>query len=134
MDIFWYNKNEQNFHKTRGKNLMIQNALLDDISKKSEYIYVPVSLFYHPKFQELSGEALLLYSILLFDQETNKCTDEEGKKFTHVILDDVCKIFRCKRDRARRIVYELDEQHGMGLIATRKLSNGHTVTYVQNSF
>ena len=83
------------------------------------FIRVPKYLLEDPFFQVLSVEAILLYSILLDRLELSLCNDwfdEHGHAYVIYTLNEVQKTMRCCRDKAIRLLRELDAEHGIGLI------------------
>lgn len=102
--------------------------------EKSSLFFLPVDLYIHPYFSKLSCEAVTLYGILRCIQEIGDETDFEGKKCISFTINEVTEVFHCGIDKAKRIVHELDTKNGAGLIVTRKLSDGHTITYIRDPF
>ena len=83
------------------------------------FIRVPKYLLEDPFFQVISVEAILLYSILLNRLELSLCNDwfdEHGHAYVIYTLNEIQKTMRCCRDKAIRLLRELDEEHGIGLI------------------
>ena len=105
------------------------NTFITRYEQDATHIMIPTALFSHPNLKELSGDALLLYGMLLCIQEVGNETDENGKKCIHITLKEIAEVLRCGTDKASRIYHELNKN----LITTKKYADGHTVTYVNTS-
>ena len=105
------------------------DTFISRYEKTKSHIMIPTTLFSHPNLKHLSGEALLLFGLLLSVQECGDEKDEEGRKCVHVTLKEISEIFRCGKDRASRIYHELDNEIHP-LVFTKKYADGHTVSYV----
>ena len=75
------------------------------------FIRIPKYLLEEPFFHVLSVEAILLYSILLDRLELSLCNDwfdEHGHAYVIYTLNEIQKTMRCCRDKAIRLLRELD--------------------------
>ena len=99
------------------------------------FIRVPKYLLEDPFFQVLSVEAILLYSILLDRLELSLCNDwfdEHGHAYVIYTLNEIQKTMRCCRDKAIRMLRELDTEHGIGLIERIRVGQGQpSIIYVK---
>lgn len=87
--------------------------------KQYAFYSIPQVLFTDEKFKKLSCEAKVLYGLLLDKaglSVKNGWTDEDGKVYVYFKREDVCEMLGCKRDKASKILAELDEDTGIGLI------------------
>ena len=87
--------------------------------KQFAYYSIPQVLFIDEKFKKLSCESKVLYGLLLDKAGLSfkhGWTDEDGKVYVYFKREDVCEMLGCKRDKATKILAELDEGTGIGLI------------------
>lgn len=80
---------------------------------------VPKILFTEPVFQNLSTDAKLLYGLLLDRMQLsirNKWVDEEGRVYIYFTIGSVMEALACGNKKASRLLGELDDRKGIGLI------------------
>lgn len=107
-----------------------------DEPKQFAFYAIPQLLFTDEKFRDLSCEAKVLYGLLLDKaglSVKNGWTDNDGKVFVYYKREDVCEMLGCKKDKAVKILAELDDKKGIGLI--KRVSQGQgkpTKIYVRH--
>lgn len=87
--------------------------------KQFAFYSIPQLLFTDEKFKSMSCEAKVLYGLLLDKaglSVKNGWTDKDGKVFVYFKREDVCEMLGCKKDKATKILAELDDEKGIGLI------------------
>lgn len=90
-----------------------------DEPKQYAFYSIPQLLFTDEKFEKLSCEAKVLYGLLLDLaglSSKNGWTDENGKVYVYYKREDVCNMLGCAKDKATKILAELDDNKGIGLI------------------
>lgn len=91
------------------------------------FCMTPKELFEIPKYKKISADAKLLYSLMLDRaslSEKNGWTDDDGKVYILFTLRAVSDAMNCCRDKAIKLLKELDTVHGVGLILRKKTGNG----------
>lgn len=105
---------------------------------KFEYIYgenadlftfyrIPKVLITAPEFNAVSTDAKLLYGLLLDRMGLslkNKWLDEEKKVYIYFTVEDICNQLNCGRDKAMKLLSELDTKTGVGLIERKRQGLG----------
>lgn len=103
------------------------------------FCMTPKELFEIPKYKKISADAKLLYSLMLDRaslSEKNGWTDDDGNVYILFTLRAVCEAMNCCRDKAIKLLKELDTVHGAGLIFRKKTGNGkpdHIYVYTPDS-
>ncbi len=90
-----------------------------DEPKQFAFYAIPQLLFTDEKFKGLSCDAKVLYGLLLDKaglSVKNGWTDNDGKVFVYYKREEVCSMLGCKKDKAIKILAELDDEKGIGLI------------------
>lgn len=80
---------------------------------------VPKQLMTDPMFDGLSAEAKLLYGILLDRMQLsqkNEWFDESGRVYLYFTIESIMEVMHCSDKKARRLMNELDDKKGIGLI------------------
>jgi len=97
---------------------------------------IPKVLFTAEYFNELSCEAKVLYGLMLDRMGLsikNHWFDEDGRVYIVFTIEDVIELLNCSRQKAIKIVGELDKEKGIGLIEKKRLGLGRpNVIYVKN--
>lgn len=105
---------------------------------KFEYIYgenadlftfyrIPKVLIIAPEFNSVSTDAKLLYGLLLDRMGLslkNNWLDEENKVYIYFTIEDICEQLNCGRDKAMKLLSELDTKTGVGLIERKRQGLG----------
>ena len=97
---------------------------------------IPKVLFTCAYFKELSCEAKVLYGLMLDRMSLslkNRWFDDEGRVYIIFSLDDVMEHLGCQRQKAVKLIKELDQEKGIGLIEKKRIGFGKANTiYVKN--
>jgi len=91
------------------------------------YFLIPCQLITHPRFKHLSTDSKLLYGMLLDRMSLsikNEWYDDTGRVYIYYTVDEVCSNLNCGRDKAMRLLAELDTGKGVGLIERKKQGQG----------
>lgn len=78
------------------------------------FIKLPKVLLESPKYTNLSGEAKILYSLMLDRMKLstmNNWRDRNGYVYIYFTLNEACKTFHCGHDKAGKIFSELENAH-----------------------
>ena len=97
---------------------------------------IPKVLFTKACFSGISTDAMVLYGLLL-DQMSlsmeNGWRDKENRVFIMYSVQRVCAYLGCKKDKALKLLAELDTETGIGLIERVKRGQGKSdIIYVKN--
>lgn len=118
-----------------------------DMSIKFNYYYgkeadqfsffrIPKLLFTDPIFASLSSDAKVLYGILLDRMNLsmkNNWIDEENKVYIIFTIEEIAEIMCCATQKATKILQELDDKKGIGLVEKKRLGLGKpNILYVKN--
>ena len=98
---------------------------------------IPKVLFTSPFFKGLSCEAKVLYGLMLDRMSLsikNKWFDEEGRVYIMFSIDDVMEYLGCYNQKAVKLVHELDQEHGIGLIEKKRIGFGKANTFYVKNF
>lgn len=98
-----------------------------DEAMQFSYFRIPRQLITHPRFKPLSADAKLLYGLLLDRMGLsikNKWYDSDRRVYIYYTVDEVCVNLNCGRDKAMRLLAELDTGKGVGLIERKKQGQG----------
>ena len=98
-----------------------------DEAMQFTYFRIPCQLITHPRFKHLSTDSKLLYG-MLHDRMSlsikNEWYDDTGRVYIYYTVDEVCSNLNCGRDKAMRLLAELDTGKGVGLIERKKQGQG----------
>ena len=106
--------------------------------KKLEYYYeneaeqylfyrVPQMLFTDKRFSKISSDAKLLYSLFLNRMSLsskNGMVDEEKRVYIYFSVEEIMEVFGIASQKATKIIAELDDVRGCGLIHRKKSGQG----------
>ena len=98
-----------------------------DEAMQFTYFRIPCQLITHPRFKHLSTDSKLLYGMLLDRMSLsikNEWYDDTGLVYIYYTVDEVCSNLNCGRDKAMRLLAELDTGKGVGLIERKKQGQG----------
>lgn len=102
------------------------------------FFRIPKLLITDPQFKSLSTDAKLLYGLMLDRMSLsvkNGWLDDEGRVYIYFTLDDVDEQLGYKRDKAMKLLAELDTDKGIGLIERVRQGQGRpTRIYVKRFF
>lgn len=104
--------------------------------KQFAFYIIPQVLFTDERFKSLSCEAKVLYGIMLNRaglSAKNGWQDENGRVYISFKREEVCENLGCKKDKATKILNELDVDSGIGLIKRINQGQGKpALIYVLN--
>ena len=108
----------------------------EEESEQFAFYRIPKALFTEEIFSPLSTDAKLLYGLML-DRMTlsrrNQWFDEEGRVFIIFTVDEISDYLNCGKEKSIKILTELDEDKGIGLIQRVRTGFGRpTQIYVKN--
>ena len=105
--------------------------------ESEEFIYfkIPRLLITDQKFKHVSTDAKLLYGMLLDRMglsAKNGWYDELGRVYIYYTVDEICEDMCCGRDKAMKLLAELDQKKGIGLVERVKQGQGRpTKLYIK---
>ena len=95
-------------------------------AEKFAYYRIPKTLFTNERFATLSIESKLLYGLMLDRMgvsRTNGLIDSLNRVYIYFTLDEVMVCYRCAREKANKLIAELDGR-GIGLIESKRQGMG----------
>ena len=98
-----------------------------DEAMQFTYFRIPCQLITHPRFKHLSTDSKLLYGMLLDRMSLsikNEWYDDTGRVYIYYTVDEIGSNLNCGRDKAMRLLAELDTGKGVGLIERKKQGQG----------
>ena len=96
-------------------------------SESFAFYRVPRVLIKNTEFKPLSPYAKLLYGLLLDRMNLsfkNKWFDDQGRVYVYYTVAEICEDFGCSRVTAGKMLAELDDHAGFGLIERIKQGYG----------
>lgn len=103
---------------------------------KYSFYRIPKILFTSDCFKILSCESKVLYGLLLDRMSLsvkNRWFDEVDRVYIIFPLEEVCELMNCAKQKAIKMMAELDSTKGIGLIEKKRLGLGKAnVIYVKN--
>ena len=96
-------------------------------SESFRFLRVPRLLFTAPQFRGLSTDAKLLYSLMLDRMclsARNGWYDEQGRVFIYYTVTDIAEHLNCKKDKTLKLLNELNNKKGVGLIERIRQGQG----------
>ena len=105
-------------------------------AEQYSFYRVPKILFTAECFKELSCEAKVLYGLLLDRMSLsmkNHWLDEEERVYIIFTVEEIAELLNCGTQKAVKLLKELDNEKGIGLIEKKRLGLGRpNVIYVKN--
>lgn len=98
-----------------------------DKTTKFTFFKMPRQLINNPQFKQLSTVAKLLYGIMLDRMglsAQNDWHDDAGRVYIYYTVKEVCETMGCGRNKAMRLLAELDTNKGIGLIERIRQGQG----------
>ena len=96
---------------------------------------IPKLLFTNDYFKALSNDAKILYGLMLNRMSLsvkNQWFDEENKAYIYFSVEDIMELLNCGKNKAVKIMQELDDETGIGLIEKRRQGFGKVnIIYVK---
>lgn len=115
--------------------VILADYFYGDESKQFIHFRIPRLLITSPRFKHLSADAKLLYGMLLDRMglsSKNSWYDEDGRVYIYYTVKEICGDMNCGRDKAMKLLAELDTVKGVGLIERIKQGQGKpTKIYVK---
>ncbi len=106
-----------------------------DEAGQFQYFRIPRQLISDPRFRHVSTDAKLLYGMLLDRMglsAKNHWYDDDGRVFIYYTVDEICEDLNCGRDKAMKLLAELDTKKGVALVERIKQGQGKpTKLYVK---
>jgi hypothetical protein len=98
-------------------------------AEADEYTFyrIPKLLFVEPSLKKLSTDAKLLYGLMLDRMgvsRKNGWLDEDGRVFIYFSVEHIMEMIGCGNSKCTRLLQELDDQNGVGLITRVKQGLG----------
>ena len=91
------------------------------------YFRIPRLLITSPRFKHISTDAKLLYGMLLDRMGLsmkNGWHDDDGRVYIYYTVEEICEDMNCGRDKAMKLLAELDTGKGVGLIERIRQGQG----------
>ena len=106
-------------------------------SEQFPFLCIPKVLFEDEKhFGSLSNDARILYAFLherMSLSRKNNWLDEENRVYIIYTIEEIADRMKCGKGKAVKILQELDDEKGIGLISKRRKGMGQpTIIYVRN--
>ena len=115
--------------------VIVSDYFYGDESKEFSYFRIPRLLISNARFKNVSVEAKLLYGLLLDRMGLSSehgWYDEDGRVFIYYTVEEIADDLCCGRDKAMKLLAELDSVKGAGLIARVRQGQGKpTKVYVK---
>lgn len=113
----------------------ISEYFYGDEAEQFIYFRIPRQLITDPRFKHLSTDAKLLYGMLLDRMSLsvkNGWYDEDGRVYIYYTVEEICWDMNCGRDKAMKMLADLDTKKGVGLIRRVRQGQGKpTKLYVK---
>ena len=113
------------------KKVSPQDAVLDffygDEAEQFSYFRIPRLLITSPRFNGISVEAKLLYGLMLDRMGLsykNGWLEEDGRVYIYYTIEEIAEDLNCKRDKAMKLLAELDPDNGIGLVIKKRQGQG----------
>ena len=105
-------------------------------SEQFSFFRIPRILFKDERFSRLSSDAKLLYGLLLDRMSLSKANgwiDDDGRVYIIYKLREIQEDMCCGKDKAVKIMAELDCAKGIGLVERKRRGLGQAdILYVKN--
>ena len=105
-------------------------------AEQYSFYRVPKVLFTAECFKSLSCEAKVLYGLMLDRMSLsikNRWFDEEDRVYIIFTVEEIAELLNCGKQKAVKLMKELDDNQGIGLIEKKRLGLGKpNVIYVKN--
>ena len=107
--------------------VILSDYFYGDESKQFTFFKMPRQLIADSQFKQISADAKLLYGLLLDRMSLsakNDWHDDTGRVYIYYTVKEVCEDMGCGRNKAMRLLAELDTVKGIGLIERIKQGQG----------
>lgn len=105
----------------------ISEYFYGDEAEQFIYFRIPRQLITDPRFKHLSTDAKLLYGMLLDRMSLsvkNGWYDEDGRVYIYYTVEEICGDMNCGRDKAMKMLADLDTKKGVGLLRRVRQGQG----------
>lgn len=105
----------------------VSDYFYGDEAEQFIYFRIPRQLITNPRFKHLSTDSKLLYGMLLDRMGLsikNEWYDGAGRVYIYYTVEEICDDMNCGRDKAMKLLAELDTGKGVGLIERRRQGQG----------
>ena len=107
--------------------IIVSDYFYGDEAMQFTYFRIPRQLITDPRFKHLSTDSKMLYGMLLDRMSLsvkNEWYDDKGRVYIYYTVDEICDNLTCGRDKAMKMLAELDTKKGIGLIERIKQGQG----------
>lgn len=105
-------------------------------AEQFSFIRIPKQLFTDPEFFDLTTDAKLVYGLLLDRMNLsrkNNWIDEDNRVYIVFSIEEIIDTLNYGRNKAVKVLQELDTESGVGLIEKKRLGLGKpNIIYVKN--
>lgn len=108
-------------------NMNLSNYFYGDEATQFTYFRIPCQLITYPRFKHMSTDSKLLYGMLLDRMSLsikNEWYDDTGRVYIYYTVNEICEDLNCGRDKAMKLLGELDTNKGVGLIERVRQGQG----------
>ena len=113
----------------------VSDYFYGDEAEQFIYFRIPRQLITNPRFKHMTTDSKLLYGMLLDRMglsAKNGWYDDAGRVYIYYTVEEICEDMNCGRDKAMKMLAELDTGKGVGLIERRRQGQGKpTIIYVK---
>lgn len=113
----------------------VSDYFYGDEAEQFNFFRIPRQLITNPRFKNISTDSKLLYGMLLDRMGLsvkNEWYDDAGRVYIYYTVEEICEDMNCGRDKAMKLLAELDAGKGVGLIERRRQGLGKpSVIYVK---
>lgn len=92
-----------------------------------QFLWISKSLFEEEPYRKLSSDAKLLYAIICdrtFMSYDKDWIDKNGEPYIVLGVEEIMGIFKCSKGKAIKMIAELDQENGVGLITKKRRGLG----------
>ena len=107
--------------------IMLYDYFYGDEAEQFIYFRIPRLLITSPRFKNLSTDAKLLYGMMLDRMSLsakNEWYDDDGRVYIYFTVEEISEEMNCGRDKAMKLLAELDTGKGVGLIERKRQGQG----------
>ncbi len=106
---------------------MLNDYFYGDEAEQFIYFRIPRQLITSPRYKSISTDSKLLYGMLLDRMGLsmkNEWYDADGRVYIYYTVEEICEDMTCGRDKAMKLLAELDTGKGVGLIERKRQGQG----------
>ena len=107
--------------------VIISDYFYGDEAEMFQYFRIPKQLITDERFKGVSTDAKLLYGMLLDRMSLsvkNQWFDKDGRVYIYYTVEEICEDMTCGRDKAMKLLAELDKGKRIGLIERIRQGQG----------